>query len=252
MAASQARGDYLFNADIDVLYTSKTFFSDLVALAAEKQLTVLYWPPMRRMPLDSVPMFLDMATTEQLPALLAELDLRTPFFACLPGTPRLATVVFRNNTRTGWIARQEQSYCSVSEDGTSVGPDERILVYLADDLALYRSSSDNKGKEPLFCTQDIHCGSTLVEMHAFKSVGGFCMDYSAWGSHDADLQWKLRHSHACGTIPRQERFAVLHLDHPRGHFNYTKWVANRALLADRKAHPDAAIDRDRISYSQLF
>jgi hypothetical protein len=250
-AAARATGDYLFNADIDVLYLSKTFFIDLVNFAVVNNVEALYWPPMRRMPVYTVPLFLDMASSGSLAVLLGELDLDRPFLASIPGIPPPETVVFRNNTRTGWIAREAPTFSSISDDGTSIGPDERILVYLADDLDLYRSSPDNRGKEPFFCTQDIHCGSTLVATDYFWLAGGFCLDFTGWGCHDADFQAKLRRICSSREIPRQKQFCVVHLDHQRNYFDCERWRANRRLLEERRERVDGAIAEDRKNLAQF-
>ena len=198
-AASQSTGKYIYNADIDIIYLSRTYFAELVALAENRGYMGLYMPPMRRMPIDVVPEFVRTTSTEPLLAVLGNLDFSQSFLASMPGMPPPPTVVFRDNTHTGFIVRESASYSSLSDDGLSLAPNERILVYVAEDFAEYRSSPDNRGKEPFFCTQDIHCGSTLVDRRKFWAVGGFCLGYSAWGCHDADLQWKLRHTCSCGT-----------------------------------------------------
>lgn len=248
-AIAHSQSELLYNSDADIVYLSSRFFTDLIDWSTRHSLQCVFAPPMRRMPLDVVPRFIDLASNCSLECALGGLILNRPFLATLDAASH-QTVVFRDNKKRGLIRREPQDARWLADNEEPNGSD-RLIVYLESDYSDYRSSTANKGTEPFFCTQDVHCGGTLVSRGAVHDVGGFCMDYLGWGCHDVDLQAKLRTVCRCSRIPRSSRFCVLHLDHERAYFDKSQWRANRHLLATRTSSIETAITLDRKVLTRL-
>src|SRR5690606_33684880 len=87
---------------------------------------------------------------------------------------------------------------------------------------------------PRFSTLDVHGGGILMRREQFDLIGGYCEQYSAWGCHDADIQWKLRNIFELEQFPYETNFEVLHLDHERDYFNQYMWQVNRSIQKRRK------------------
>ena len=91
-----------------------------------------------------------------------------------------------------------------------------------------------KGSEPKYSTLNVHAGATFMKREHFLAVGGFCEQFTAWGCHDADLQWKLKGQFNLFEFPNFPEYEVLHLDHERGYFDKLRWQANREIQQARR------------------
>jgi hypothetical protein len=90
-----------------------------------------------------------------------------------------------------------------------------------------------------------HWGSVLIERQMFHEVGGYCGEYSEWGSEDDDLlvklrsRWPLVEAWRLGTVP-----AGLHFEHPRP-YGGADLAPNMDILNRRTAMgPEAMIRAD--------
>ena len=248
-AIKTSHSQFVYNGDSDVVYLSPTYFADLLAWSASNESPCVFGPPMRRMPVDVVPRFLNLVHRESLNCALGQLLLERPFLATLePNSHR--TIVFRDNPEAGLIGRESEDAIWLTDQG-GVSRSDRLIVYLENDFIAYRSTPQNIGKEPYFCTQDVHCGGTLVPRQFLLAAGAFSSEYAGWGCHDADLQAKLGALTGCALIPRITRFCVLHLDHARAYFDESQWNKNRQTLSSRCNSIDLAIANDRRIFKEL-
>ena len=89
----------------------------------------------------------------------------------------------------------------------------------------------------------------MVERRLFDLVGGYCEEYTAWGSEDDDLLIKLADRTA---IIRAWRDApglrCVHAEHPRAELTPAV-ERNRAIFAQRRASgAEAMIRQDRAAW----
>ena len=57
-------------------------------------------------------------------------------------------------------------------------------------------------------------------------------------------KWKLQLAGKGGYMSCMNKYYVLHLDHPRSHFDKPQWLANRRILEVCQANVNSALDKD--------
>ena len=221
-AASISSGEYLYNSDGDIVYCNPFYFAEILELIKTGDNVALYRPPMRRLPLEDFEQFKTIWEKSGLQKALEALDMSEEFNARMPGSA-ISIIPFRKK-----------------ESGRL-----KTFLYSSSDLKKYREDPTLKGSEPKYSTLSVHAGATFMKKEHFLEVGGFCKRFTAWGCHDADLQWKLRSKLNLFEFPNFPEYEVLHLDHERGYFDRLRWQANREIQQSRReSGADRAISED--------
>lgn len=210
-AAKISSGKYLYNADGDIVFLNPYFFAESLELLKTGKDIALYRPPMRRLPIEDFPVFEKDWKSLGIEKALGKLDMSQKYAAHVPGS-NVQIISFRKK-ESGRI---------------------KTFLYTSSDLKEYEENPNLKGEEPRYSTLDVHAGATFMERRHFIEVGGFCERFTAWGCHDADLQWKLRGNLNLLGFPQEEEYAVLHLDHERGYFDKEAWQRNREIQQLRR------------------
>ena len=211
-AAKLSSGTYLYNSDGDIVYSNPYYFAEILELIKTGKDVSLYRPPMRRLPIEDFDYFREKWEKLGLQGALDALDMSEEFAAKRPGS-KISILPFRKK-----------------ESGKL-----KTFLYSSSDLKRYNEDPNLKGSEPKYSTLNVHAGGTFMEKRHFQAVGGFCERFTAWGCHDADLQWKLRGMFNLIEFPNFPEYEVLHLDHERGHFDKKRWQSNREIQQLRRA-----------------
>ncbi len=221
-AAELSSGKYLYNSDGDVVYHNTHYFAEILELIKTGDKVSLYRPPMRRLPIEDFDSFKKRWEKLGLQEALDNLDMSEEFTAKMPGS-KVLIIPFRKK-----------------ESGKL-----KTFLYSSSDFKIYSEDPNLKGSEPKYSTLSVHAGATFVERKHFWEVGGFCERFTAWGCHDADLQWKLKGKFNLIEFPNSPEYEVLHLDHERGYFDKKRWQANRKIQQLRREKGvDYAISED--------
>lgn len=210
-AARVSSGRYLYNSDGDIVYINPFYFAEILELIKTGNEVALYRPPMRRLPLEDFESFAKIWREIGLQEALNILDMSLDFTARMSGSS-ISIIPFRKK-----------------ESGRL-----KTFLYSSTDRKRYCEGPMLKGSEPKYSTLSVHAGGTFMEREHFWAVGGFCEQFSAWGCHDADLQWKLKSRFNLFELPNFPEYEVLHLDHERGYFDKEVWQANRKIQQLRR------------------
>lgn len=211
IAARASTGEFLYNNDGDILFHNEYLLSEAAELIKENPIKALYRPPMRRLPIECFEDFKKMWSKDGLKQTLEQIDISEEYIAKTPG----ATVGMR-------VFKKHESRR------------DKVFLYTTTDHERYKNEPNRQGQEPRFSTLNVHGGGTLMRREYFYLIGGYCEGYSAWGCHDADIQWKLKSVLDLQQFPYENRFEVLHLDHERAYFDKKRWESNKALQKSRK------------------
>ena len=221
-AAKFSSGKYIYNSDGDIVYSNPFYFAEILELIKTGEEVALCRPPMRRLPTEDFEGFRKAWEELGLQKALDVLDMSEEFSARMPGSS-VSIIPFRKK-----------------ESGRL-----KIFLYSSSDLKRYKEDPNLKGSEPKYSTLSVHAGATFMKRKHFLAVGGFCQQFTAWGCHDADLQWKLRETFNLFELPNSPEYEVLHLDHERGYFDRLRWQANREIQQQRRLRGvSAAIAED--------
>ena len=212
IAAKNSSGEFLYNNDGDIIFHNPNFLAEGLKLMGQDKTKIFYRPLMRRLPVECFEDFKAFWESRGIQGALEQLDMSEEYLAKTPGT-KVGMKVFKK-----------------FESGRN-----KVFLYTTTDHERYKNEPNREGQEPRFSTLDVHGGGILMRREQFDLVGGYCEAYSAWGCHDADIQWKLRNVFVLEQFPYETNFEVLHLDHERGYFNQERWKANRSIQKRRKS-----------------
>lgn len=210
-AAREARGEFLYNSDGDIIFLCDRYMKYLLSMMTTSGKRAFYRPPMRRLPIEGFETFIRKVNAKGLREALSSLDCSHPFVAGIGGPSTLIKAFKKKESRR-----------------------KKIFLYTEADHATYLSDPAFRGEEPRFSTLALHAGGTFMRRKDFDIVGGYCEKFVGWGCHDADIQWKLAQFCDLIQVPTEQRFEVLHMDHPRDTFSREKWLQNRALQVSRR------------------
>jgi len=211
-AAKLSSGKYLYNSDGDIVYLNPYYFTEILELIKTGRDVALYRPAMRRLPIEDFDYFRRKYEEMGLWRALNNLDFSEAFTAKMPDSP-VHIIPFRKK-----------------ESGKL-----KTFLYSSSDFKRYSKDPNLKGSEPKYSTLSVHAGATFMEREHFQAVGGFCERFTAWGCHDADLQWKLRSKFNLIEFPNFPEYEVLHLDHEKGYFDKKRWQVNREIQQSRRS-----------------
>ena len=211
LAVTLANGEFLYTTDADILFVNPYYISNLIELIQQNQLLALYRPPMRRLVKENFEEFLNSVNSVGIRRAISLLDFSQPYIATTDGKKRRLKVV----------TRQKNEY-------------EKTFTTSMENFQKYISDPSLRGKEPTIWTEDRHCGANFMRRSQFDMVGGYCEKFINWGCEDSDLQWKLSQVFDLQLIPKEQRYEVLHLDHPRNYFSAEMWARNEEICAQRK------------------
>jgi len=224
-----AAGELTYVTDADILLVNPEYLANLIQESCN-QGSFLKRPPMRRLLLQDFDWFNSLVKNNGLEKALDLLDFSQDYIV-KPKDQKRNIRAFKK-----------------LESG-------RIKTFIAtgEDLQRYRSSEENKGSEPLYFNQEIHCGAVFAPTQAFSDVGGYSEGFVSWGVWDADIQWKLEHIGDMNLIPKERRFDVIHLDHSKEYFNKDKWAQDRLLqIKRRESGAEECIKEDREEYGGKY
>lgn len=203
-AIRESTGEYVYATDGDVVFTNQHYIKELVELSKLKGEVALCCPPMRRLPLECFEEFKEIIQINGLRESLKIIDTSKEYIATTPQS-NIGMKVINYNDGNG---------------------DRKTVLYTDTDWVEYKSTPENIGQEPRFSTITTHGGGTLLKKNWLNDIGGYSREYINWGQDDEDIQWKLSRTIGIDKIPEEERFEVLHLDHPRGYFRRDQWRKN--------------------------
>jgi hypothetical protein len=223
IAVENSSGEFLYNNDGDIIFNNPNFLAEGLKLMGQDKAKIFYRPLMRRLPVECFEDFRDLWENQGIQKALEKLDMSEEYLARTPGA-NVGMRVFKK-----------------FESGR-----EKVFLYTTTDHERYKRELHREGQEPKFSTLDVHGGGILMRKEQFDLVGGYCEEYSAWGCHDADIQWKLKSVFELEQFPYEINFEVLHLDHERGYFDQEMWQLNRSIQKRRRSGDVAdAIMEDR-------
>ena len=221
-AAKSSSGKYIYNSDGDIVYMNPFYFAEILELIKTSEEVALYRPPMRRLPIEDFESFRIIWQEEGLQKALDALDMSEEFGAKMPGST--VSIIPVRKKESGRL---------------------KTFLYSSSDFKKYRENPNLKGSEPQYSTLNVHAGGTFMKIEDFWNVGGFCNQFTAWGCHDADLQWKLKGRLNLLEFPNFPEYEVLHLDHERSYFDKLRWQINREIQKSRRLNGvNAAIAQD--------
>lgn len=209
IAALQARGEYLYTNDADVVFLDSYHLAKSLEEISKFPERAFYRPFMRRLHLDEFDEFEKRIDTNGIEDALASLDLSQDYIATVNGEKRKIKIFEKE----------------------SVYP--KTFTAFEDDFQTYVGDDSYQGCEPMFWNENRHCGGNLIRMNHFRNLGGYSEEFINWGCEDSDLQWKLSEVYDLEFFP--ESFKVLHLDHPKGYFSPEMWKRNEEISSRRKA-----------------
>ncbi len=210
----RAEGKYVFSNDADIFMKSPEFLGNLVELK-EKVGKVLYRPPMRRIPEEEFEQVYQKIKEKGIDKTFEEdLDMSKQYLATL-GTKEWALKTFKKDG-------QDFDY-------------EKTFTAFKKDFERYVNDPEMKGKEPMFWDETRYCGGIFFEREEFESVGGYCEKFINWGCEDSDLQYKFKEEYGIHLIPEEEKYEVIHFDHPKGYFSSDMWKRNEEIEEKRRS-----------------
>ncbi|MBT5739811.1 glycosyltransferase family 2 protein [Candidatus Woesearchaeota archaeon] len=210
MAGARASGEFIYTNDADIVFLDKNYLRNIIELLDCNEDLSLYRPLMLRLSLNEFKQFFDSFKDEGLNATLGKLKQPNDYFLSFhPSFPELKVVVKQAKYEKTFVATQE-------------------------DFQRYLSDHSLKGSEPTIFYENLHCGGIATRLDLFRQVGGYCEQFENWGCEDSDLQWKLSKIGKLDFFPKDKRYQVLHLDHPKGYFRSEKWRQNEEKEAIRK------------------
>ncbi len=208
-AVSECNNPFVYSSDGDIIFQNPYFLKESIQLLKELNGGILFRPPMKRLPLECFQEFSEDTKLNGIELSLSHLDRSKPYLAT--GSHKVGMKIFKK-----------------FESGRM-----KTFLYTETDYENYIRDSA-KGYEPFYSTLETHAGGTLMLKKQFNLVGGFSLRFAGWGCQDADLQWKLKESFGFLQFPTEERFEVLHLDHPKGYFSKERWMQNKEIQQSRR------------------
>jgi hypothetical protein len=169
----------------------------------------LKWPPSRRLIERDVPTFIELIRENGISEALSSLDFSREYIAFLGEEPESLKVV--NHKTNG---RTYTTPMSLFQE--------------------YISSDELKGLEPTVWNDVVHIGGIFSRTQHVHDVGSYTDSYATWGYEDVDLQWKLDEIFGIEDVPQQNKFEVIHLDHPKGYFSKEANERNRLAFERRQ------------------
>ncbi len=222
-----AKGDFTYVTDADILLPNQHYLESLVQ-ELRNESTSLKRPPMRRLLIQDFDWFYSMVSSKGLEESIVSLDTSQEYIVKPIDVERTMRIFpkFENGRHKVFIATES-------------------------DFQEYISDEKNKGSEPCYFNQNIHCGAVFAPTKALRNVGGYHEGFISWGVWDADTQWKLENQTGMKLIPNREEFEVIHLDHEKGYFSKSKWEHDKRLQESRKVSSfEACVQEDREVYSR--
>jgi glycosyltransferase involved in cell wall biosynthesis len=211
IAAKRATGDFMYTNDADIIFLNEYFLRDAIKLINLHPPTTFKRPPLRRLPADNFDAFWKQAHSISIGAATRNLDLHQEYLATVDGVARNLKVV----------QKKTPEYTKTFTTGM-------------DNFMRYTSDKTLKGKEPMIWTENVHCGGNLIPKFLFFEIGGYCEQFINWGCEDSDLQWKVGAMSKMDFFPKEDRFTVIHLDHPKNYFSGDMWARNERICSMRK------------------
>ncbi|MCK5625208.1 hypothetical protein KAI04_05225 [Candidatus Pacearchaeota archaeon] len=226
VAVSKCKNKIVYSSDGDIIFQNPYFFKESIELLRKLKGSILLRPPVRRLPIECFSEFKEKAEYKSIKSALERLDKSKPYIATTDSN-KVTMKIFKK-FESGRI---------------------KTFLYTEKDYENYKKKSV-KGYEPFYSTLEIHAGGTLMLKNQFEKVGGFCLRFAGWGCQDADLQWKLKESFGFLQFPNENKFEVLHLDHPKSYFSKDRWMKNREIQQSRRgAGIESSISEDLVKYN---
>lgn len=212
-AIAVSSGEYIYTNDADIVFLNKDYLTELLEMIKSNDSLVLYRPPMRRLPLDNFEKFLKLTRTKGISHTIDSLNISQEYLACLDDKIRELKTHVKESETNGYV---------------------KTFTAFVEDFKTYVNNPEMKGKEPLFWTENRHCGGNFFRRVQFLSIGGYCQSFINWGCEDSDLQWKLNQIYTLQLIPQKKIFEVMHLDHLKNYFSPEMWKRNENIELERK------------------
>lgn len=217
-ALKLATGNYIYTNDSDVVFPNKDFFGDIINLMDDMGNTAFQRPQMTRLIKESFESFYDSCSKVGIEEAINQLYKISDY--------EMSTEQRQSNLKI------------VNRRGT-------IFTIDNDDFERYMNTPSLKGHEPTIWHASMHCGGTFAKKEQIEAVKGYSTAYKTWGFEDSDIQWKLSQIFPMEFFPNEEKYKVMHLDHPKGYFDAKAAKMNENTFNARKlAGINKAIEHD--------
>lgn len=203
LAVSASRGEFLYATDADIVFLNPYYLKSLLQRLHSNSCGALYRPPLRRLPREDFSEFRRRVFSIGIQGAIHSLNFCQPFWATTDKRKKKFKIMSKHENR------YQKTYTALP-------------------------NAPGQEKAPLSWREDRHTGGVLMRRHQFDFVGGYCEKFMNWGCEDSDLQWKLSEFFKLKLVTKEQRFMVLHLDHPRQYISEKMWERNKSISLQRR------------------